>query len=120
MRKRKAWEKEQQVNKDAAKAIREFRKDPDGVSKKTEEAIKRMGMRPDQKLVTKLAAQVVAYRQESRGDKGVLHDKGVSTAVRSVVVEYTKPSTKGEQHRSELKGAATRLRKTTPKTETMY
>jgi hypothetical protein len=67
---RLGWEKEQQVNKDAAKAIREFRKDPDGVSKKTEEAIKRMGMRPDQKLVTKLAAQVVAYRQESRGDKG--------------------------------------------------
>jgi hypothetical protein len=79
MRKRGlGWEKEQQISKEAPKemeervnkVVREFRKDPDAVSKKTEEAIKRMGVRPDQKLVTKLAAQVVAYRQESWGGQG--------------------------------------------------
>jgi hypothetical protein len=36
------------------------------VSKKTEEAIKKMGVKPDHRLVARLAVQVVAYRQESR------------------------------------------------------
>jgi hypothetical protein len=92
----KAWEKEQQTSKEAPedmdegvhKAARGFRRDPETVSKKTEEAIKSTGVRPDKKLVTKLAAQVVAYRMESRGDKGILYDKGVSTAVRSMAGDY--------------------------------
>jgi hypothetical protein len=45
---------EERVNK----AVREFRKDPDAVSKKTEEAIKKMGVQPDKKMVEKLATQV--------------------------------------------------------------
>jgi hypothetical protein len=48
-----------------SKAVGEFRKDPEAMSKKTEEAIKQMGVKPDRKLVGKLAAQVVAYRQEA-------------------------------------------------------
>ena len=58
------------------------------MTKNTVEAIKQMGVRPDNRLVAKLAAQVVAYRQESRVAKKILHDKGVSEAVRSVVEEY--------------------------------
>jgi hypothetical protein len=49
------------------KTAREFRKDPSAVTKKTVEAIKQMGVRPDSRLVAKLAAHIVAYRQESRG-----------------------------------------------------
>jgi hypothetical protein len=47
-----------------------------------------MGVRPDSRLVAELAAQVVAYRQESRGNKELLGDKGVSEAVRTMVGEY--------------------------------
>jgi hypothetical protein len=45
---------------------------------------------PNHRLVEKLAAQVVAYRQESREVKGadILQDKGVSAAVRKMVGEY--------------------------------
>jgi hypothetical protein len=71
----KAWEREQHVSTEASKAmeervlkaVREFRKDPSAVTKKTAEAIRNMGVRPDSRLVAKLAAQVVAYRQASRG-----------------------------------------------------
>jgi hypothetical protein len=45
------------------------------VTKNTAEAIKQMGVRPDSRLVAKLAAQVVAYRQESRGNKELLRDE---------------------------------------------
>ena len=58
------------------------------MTKNTAEAIKQMGVRPDSRLVAKLAAQVVAYRQESRGNKELLGDKGVSEAVRTMVGEY--------------------------------
>jgi hypothetical protein len=66
------------------------------VSKKTEEAIKHLGVGPNRQSVEKLAAQVVAYRIESRktnGDSaaGILHQKGVSdesAAVRAMVKEY--------------------------------
>ena len=59
----KAWEKEQQESKGASedmdervqKAVQEFRRDPAAVSKKTEEAIKSMGVRPDKKLVARQA-----------------------------------------------------------------
>jgi hypothetical protein len=51
-----------------------------------------MGVKPDRRLVGKLAAQVVvvAYRQGSRDSKGtsVLQDKGMSEAVRSMVEKY--------------------------------
>jgi hypothetical protein len=40
------------------------------VTKNTAEAIKQMGVRPDSRLAAKLAAQIVAYRQESRGGQG--------------------------------------------------
>jgi hypothetical protein len=49
------------------KAVREFRKDPSAAIKNTAEAIRNMGVRPDSRLVAKLAAQVVAYRQASWG-----------------------------------------------------
>jgi hypothetical protein len=66
------------------------------VSKKTERAIKKMGAKPNHNLVEELAVQVVAYRQEGRGVKGaeILHRKGVSMAVRKVMVDCEKPSTK--------------------------
>jgi hypothetical protein len=60
----KAWEKEQQKSKEALedmdervqKAVQEFSiRDPAAVSKKTEEAIKSMGVRPDKKLVARQA-----------------------------------------------------------------
>ena len=76
------------------KAVHEFRRDPAAVSKKTEDASKSMGVRPDKKqLDARLAAQVVAYRLESRKtDKdsaaGILRDKKISVAVRSVVGDY--------------------------------
>jgi hypothetical protein len=75
------------------KAVQEFRRDPAAVSKKTEEAIKSMGVRPDKKLVARLAAQVVAYRLESRKtDKdsaaGILRDKKISVAMRSMAEDY--------------------------------
>jgi hypothetical protein len=89
----KAWEKEQQTSKEALadmdervhKAVQEFRRDPTAVSKKMEEATRSMGVRPDKKLVAKLAAQVVAYRMESRkttkdSAAGIRYDKRVSTA----------------------------------------
>jgi hypothetical protein len=89
---------EERANKAAA---REFQKEPEaGVSKKTEKAIKKMGAKPNHNLVEELAVpckvQVVAYRQEGRGVKGaeLLHRKGVSMAVRKVVVDCEKPSTK--------------------------
>jgi hypothetical protein len=60
----KAWEKEQQESKEVSedmdegvqKAVQELRRDPAAVSKKTEEAIKSTGVRPDKKLVARLAA----------------------------------------------------------------
>jgi hypothetical protein len=75
------------------KAVLDFRKNPDAVSKKTEEAIKHMGVKPDPKLVERLAAQVAAYRMESRktakdSAAGILHEAGVSEAVRAVVGKY--------------------------------
>jgi hypothetical protein len=45
------------------KAVREFMKDPSAVIKETVEDIRHMGVRPDSRLVAKLAAQAVAYRQ---------------------------------------------------------
>ena len=97
----KAWEKEQQESKAAPedmdervqKAVQEYRRDPAAVSKKTEEAIKSMGVRPDKIMAARLAAQVVAYRVESRKtDKdsaaGILYDKRVSVAVRTMVEDY--------------------------------
>jgi hypothetical protein len=97
----KAWEKEQQESKAAPedmdervqKAVKEFRRGPAAVSKKTEEAIKSMDVGPDKRLAARLAAQVVAYRLESRKtDKdsaaGILRDKKISVAVRSVVGDY--------------------------------
>jgi hypothetical protein len=96
----KAWEKGQQESKEAPedmdegvqKAVQEYRRDPAAVSKKTEEAIKSMGVRPDKRMAARLAAQVVACRLESRKtDKdsaaGILYDKEVSVAVRATVVE---------------------------------
>jgi hypothetical protein len=73
-----AWEREQQASKEASKdmeekvlkAVQEFRKDPSAVTKNTAEATKQMGVRPDSRLAAKLAAQIVAYRQESRGGQG--------------------------------------------------
>jgi hypothetical protein len=53
----------------AAKAVAEFIKNTEAVSKKTEEAIKHLGVLgvgPNRQSVEKLAAQVVAYRIESR------------------------------------------------------
>ena len=52
-----------------------------------------MGVGPNRHSVEKLAAQVVAYRIESRktnGDSaaGILYQKGVSAAVRAMVVKY--------------------------------
>jgi hypothetical protein len=68
----------------------EFLKNPEAVSKKTEEAIKHVGVKPDPKLVERLAAQVVAHRMESRKTNkdtaaGILYDAGVSEAVRAMV-----------------------------------
>jgi hypothetical protein len=84
-----AWERENQTTRQpatmetrAAKAVAEFIKNPEAVSKKTEEAtIKHLGVRPNRHSVEKLAAQVVAYRIESRktnGDSaaGLLYQKG--------------------------------------------
>jgi hypothetical protein len=79
------------------KAVVEFQKNPDAVSKKTEEAIKHMGVKSDPKLVERLAAQVlVAYRMESRKTAkdtaaGILYGAGVSEA------KSTSPSTKKMQ-----------------------
>ena len=77
----------------AAKAVAEFIKNPEAVSKKTEEAIKHLGVGPNRQSVEKLAAQVVAYRIESRktnGDlaEGILKQKGLSAAVRAMVEQY--------------------------------
>jgi hypothetical protein len=71
----------------------EFIKNPEAVSKKTEEAIKHLGVGPNRQSVEKLAAQVVAYRIESRntnGDSaaGILKQKGLSAAVRAMVEQY--------------------------------
>ena len=76
-----------------AKAVAEFIKNPEAVSKKTEEAIKHLGVGPNRHSVEKLAAQVVAYRMESRntnGDSaaGILHEEGVPAAVRALVEKY--------------------------------
>jgi hypothetical protein len=68
----KSWEREQQAEQTLSesmearvdKAVLGFRKNPDAVSKKSEEAIKHMGVKPDSRLVERLAAQVVAYRLE--------------------------------------------------------
>jgi hypothetical protein len=95
-----AWEREnkpkrQQVTMEerVEKAVAEFIKNPEAVSKKTEEAIKHLGVGPNRHLVEKLAAQVVAYRIESRkatGDSaaGILNQKGLSAAVRAVVQRH--------------------------------
>jgi hypothetical protein len=78
----------------AEKAVVEFRKTPEAVSKKTEEAIKHVGVKPaDSGLVERLAAQVVAYRMESRKTTkdtaaGILYEAGVSEAVRAMVEKY--------------------------------
>jgi hypothetical protein len=67
----------------------EFLKNPEAVSKKTEEAIKHLGVKPDSRLVEKLAAQVVAYRMESRKTtKDAAAEAGVSEAVRAMVEKY--------------------------------
>jgi hypothetical protein len=71
------------------KAVVEFRKNrmryprrqPDAVSKKTEETIKHMGVKPDPKMMERLAAQVVAYRIESRKAAndtaaGIMYERG--------------------------------------------
>jgi hypothetical protein len=77
----------------AEKAAVEFLKNPEAVSKKTEEAIKHLGVKPDPKLVERLAAQVVACRMESRKTNtdtaaGILYEAGVSEAVRAMVEKY--------------------------------
>jgi hypothetical protein len=92
----KAWETEQKESKEAPEdmdervqiAIQENRRDPAAVSKKTEEAIKNMGVRPDKRMVARQAAQVIAYRLESRKTSKdsaarILYDKRVSGAVRA-------------------------------------
>jgi hypothetical protein len=71
-----------------AKAVAEFIKNPEAVSKKTEEAIKHLGVGPNRHSVKKLVAQVVAYRIESRKTNddsaaGLLYQKGVPAAVRA-------------------------------------
>ena len=76
-----------------AKAVAEFIKNPEAVSKKTEEAIKHLGVGPNKQSVEKLAAQVVAYRIESRktnddSAEGILKQKGLSEAVRAMVEKY--------------------------------
>jgi hypothetical protein len=81
---------------------------------------KQMGVKPDRRLVEKLAAQVVAYRQGSRDSKGtsILQGKGVSEAVRSIVGKYEskhKGKAPYEKCRLESNGVATGLRKTTTK-----
>jgi len=96
-----AWEREHQTERQpaatmearVAKAVAEFIKNPEAVSKKTEEAIKHLGVGPNRHSVEKLAAQVVAYRIESRktnGDSaaGLLYQKGVPAAVRALVEKY--------------------------------
>ena len=72
-----AWEREthpkqQQARMESrvATAVAEFIKNPEAVSKKTEEAIKHLGVGPNRQSVEKLAAQVVAYRIESRKTNG--------------------------------------------------
>jgi hypothetical protein len=93
-----AWERENQPTRQpatmetrVAKAVAEFIKNPEAVSKKTEEAINHLGVGPNRHSVKKLAAQVVAYRIESRktnGDSaaGLLHQTGVPAAVRAMMV----------------------------------
>ena len=69
-----AWERENKPTRQqaamesarAAKAVAEFIKGPEAVSKKAEEAIKHLGVGPNRHSVEKLAVQVVAYRIESR------------------------------------------------------
>jgi hypothetical protein len=73
-----AGEREQQAERQpaktmeerVAKAVAEFIKNPEAVSKKTAEAIKHLGVGPNRQIVEKLAAQVVAYRIESRKTNG--------------------------------------------------
>jgi hypothetical protein len=96
-----AWERENKPTRQqaamesarAAKAVAEFIKGPEAVSKKAEEAIKHLGVGPNKQSVEKLAAQVVAYRIESRkttGDSaaGLLYQTGVPAAVRALVEKY--------------------------------
>ena len=95
-----AWEREKEPNRQharmesrVAKAVEEFIKNPKAVSKKTEEAIKHLGVGPNKQSVEKLAAQVVAYRIESRktnddSAEGILRQKGLSAAVRAMVEQY--------------------------------
>ena len=76
-----------------ANAVAEFIRGPKAVSKKTEEAIKHLGVGPNKQSVEKLAAQVVAYRIESRktnddSAEGILQQKGLSEAVRAMVEQY--------------------------------
>ena len=76
-----------------ANAVAEFIRDPEAVSKKTEEAIKHLGVGPNRNSVEKLAAQVVAYRIESRktnddSAEGILKQGGLSAAVRAMVEQY--------------------------------
>jgi hypothetical protein len=44
------------------------------VSKNAEAAIKKTGVKPDHKLVEKMAANTAAYRQERREAKGTERD----------------------------------------------
>jgi hypothetical protein len=85
----------------ASKAVGEFRKDPEAASKKTEEAIKWMGVKLDKKLVEKLAAQVVAYRQMTDRRAGNPRElvSCMTRARRTRCVQWwksTSPSTKGK------------------------
>jgi hypothetical protein len=91
-----AWERENKPKRQqatmeerVAKAVAEYIKNPEAVSKETEEAIKHLGVGPNRHSVEKLAAQVVAYRIESRKTNvdsaaGILYQKGVSAAVRAM------------------------------------
>jgi hypothetical protein len=95
-----AWERENRPKRQhttmesrVAKAVEEFIRNPEAVSKKTEEAIKHLGVGPNRNSVEKLAAQVVAYRIESRktnddSAEGILKQEGLSAAVRAMVEQY--------------------------------
>jgi hypothetical protein len=86
----KAWEKEQQASKETSEMwMRECRKR----SRSSRGTRLQCPRRPNKRLVARLAAQVVAYRMESRktakdSAAGILYDKKISTAVRSMVGDY--------------------------------
>ena len=107
------------------KAVVEFRKNPDAVSKKTEEAIKHMGVKPDPKAVERLAAQVDRWWHTAPRAERPPNILQLESCMRRVCRrrcaqwwKITSPNIKKLQ--PELKGVATRLRKTTTKAEKMY